>query len=197
MFSSVAWLLAWGCLSDVPHDKITIEHVEVPARVKSLIAECKNGFTYEKHEEFTKYVEQLGKERNYAALDAFCKAGFCYAITVYSQILDDKKAVFLCKSFPLGSPEWEYAVWGLSSHRKEAVIGYVKETCRSKDPWVRARCYSLCLKAGWGDLIESAKRDFNNQTPSLKTFGETVGSGARRYVELLPQVQKLLNRKKQ
>jgi hypothetical protein len=182
-----AMLLAWSCLSDLPSEHK--ESAEVSAEKIYTIAECKKLSI----DEFDKYVEELGHRRNYAALKALCKAKFGYAITVYSQFLSDEEALRFCKSFAVGSYEWENAFWGLSFHRKEAVIGYVKDTCNTKNPWVRGSCYSLCLKAGWDDLVENAKRDFDDEAPMM-AIGVTLGTRARNYVKMLPEVQKQLNK---
>jgi hypothetical protein len=191
MLLSMALLVACGCISDVPSDKMPAVHVTPPTRVKSL-AEVKALSL----DEYDKYIEDLGAEKNYAALEELCRANLGYAITVYVQALDDKRALRVCQRYPVGSYEWEHAFWGLSSHRKEAVIEYVKETCRTKDPWVRECCYSLCLKAGWDDLIESAKQDISNKAPSAHAIGHTLGHAARYYLEYLPEFQKALNQKK-
>lgn len=188
MIPSFVLFLAWVCPCDASPDQKTTGQVEPPTRVKTL-AECKKL----SREEYEKYIEQLGNERNLKALEELCSANYGYAITVYTQILDAKRAIRFCTSFPVGSYQWENAFWGLSSHRKTAVIKYVKSVCLTKDPWARGSCYSLCLKAGWDDLIENAKRDVDNETPMLEAIGDTLGRRARRYLELLPEVQKRLN----
>lgn len=192
MLVQIAMLLAWNCFSDLPSDRK--DSAEVRAEKLYSIAELRRLPPLE----YAKYVEELGRRHNFAALEELCKSHFGYAITVYTESLGDKEAIAFCKSFPVGTYEWDHAFWGLSAHPHDAVIGYVKKTCNTKDSWVRKSCYSLCLKAGWDDLIENAKRDVHDDDPMRDAFGQAINNPARSYIRLLPEVQKALreNRKK-
>jgi hypothetical protein len=179
-------LFASMSLSDLPQDAESATAIP-PLKVKSL-EECEE--LSECHPlEFCDYVQELGKQNNLAALEQLCEAGFGYARTVYIETLDAKAAVRYCMRFPAGSSQWVYASWGLDAHQKSAVIGYIKDVCRKGDGPVRAECYSLCLKAGWDDLLESAKRDVDDMTPMSDAIGRTVGSRARQYIKVLPLIQ--------
>jgi hypothetical protein len=183
-------LAGWICIADLPanKDRGSIERHR-PVRIKSL-AELQTLSP----DEFDAYIEGFAKQRNYDALEALCKANISYARTVYVSILDNKQAIRYCKSLQFGSVAWEHAFWGLSYHKKDTVIGYVKEVCQMNAVYARVKCYELCLKAGWDDLVERAKLDINDKTPMGYPFGYTLGTYARNYLRLLPEVQKRLRR---
>jgi hypothetical protein len=94
-----------------------------------------------------------------------------YAAGVYAECIGDSEAIALCTRFQLTSPHWQAAMHGLCKHRHDAVIGYIRQLIHSRIPEVRATCYNVCIRGGWIDLAEDAKRD-------LKSSEWVVGWGA-------------------
>jgi hypothetical protein len=140
--------------------------------------------------EFIDLVNKLGREKKLRPLRIIGNSDLQnakYAVGVLTAEMDGVEAVAFCKKLPLGSPKWRSAFWNLDAHRKVTVIDYIKEVSRSPDSNIRYICYSLCVKAGWGDLLEQAKKDVGNTTPITQPgtiVGETLGRVAALYVDV-------------
>jgi uncharacterized protein (TIGR03067 family) len=134
---------------------------------------------------FEDYIDLLKADRDLPALRALCEANLPngqYAATAYCELLDGKDAVAFCKGFSIHDPRWQDAVWALATHRRESVIGYLREVCRSDKPFCRALGYEVCLKAGWDDVEDEARRDRDSPI-SMRSVGLTLGNEASRYLD--------------
>jgi hypothetical protein len=147
-------------------------------------------------EKFYQYIDQLGREKDFKALEALYRADFAldptrkgfessYAATVYCRNLDPERAVAFCASLDLGSWAWGAALIGLRDHPRAKVIGYIKQVATSSIPHVRCSCYTLCRSASWDDLLEQARKDLTNTSPHGLDgmFTATVGDVARDYIK--------------
>jgi hypothetical protein len=134
------------------------------------------------------YIEELGRKKDYVSLLAILNANFVeseIAAEKYCEILDSEKAIVFCSNLDLGSIKWRAALVGLSNHPKKKVIGYIKQIATSSIPEVRWRCYTVCGRKKWDDLVEQAKTDLGNKSriEIPKIFESTIGQVARRYIE--------------
>jgi hypothetical protein len=139
-------------------------------------------------QEFHQFVDELGSKKQFNLLTQIYNAQLpCgwYAATVYARELDEDKVIGFCTQFDLDSDNWSAATWALSSHRKMAVIGYIKQIATSAKPYARAQCYMVCRNAGWDDLVEMAKSDVSNSYPLVGpgyAVGATLGTVAKQYI---------------
>jgi hypothetical protein len=138
--------------------------------------------------ELEAYVQRLGQQRNFQALDQIVESNvprrWC-AVWARARITPDRDIIAYCSQFDLESSEWISAFWVLSERKKTVVIGYIKQVVSSMNPVVRATCYRVCLRAGWGDLLDQAKADRDCSDPLLgpgNGAGDTVGTAARDYI---------------
>jgi hypothetical protein len=142
---------------------------------------------------FLEYIEDLGRKRDFDALESLYNTDICkgkgynsqYAATVYCRCLDPDQAVAFCARLQLGSGPWIAATLGLLDHPKEKVIGYLKQIVTSKSPSVRCYCYMYCSRQRWNDLVGQAKLDLGDHSfhgiPG--SFYSTVGDIAQAYID--------------
>src|SRR5262245_49385863 len=106
-----------------------------------------------KPEEFDRYVDELGRKKDFAALEALYRADFqlqpgykftprsSYAAAVYCRNLDPERAVAFCTRLELGSSAWVAGAAGLLDHPRGQVVGYFKQVATTSDMRVRCLCY--------------------------------------------------------
>lgn len=135
------------------------------------------------------YMRALGTCKDFDALATIYKAKFSgshYAIIVTAMELDHAKVVRFCSQFPLGSENWKASFLVLDTHPKQHVIEYVKRVAAADNPEIRAYCYELCKKAGWGDLVASARNDLKTKNIPLfylnSPFEDSLHSTATSYL---------------
>jgi len=178
------------CLVFPNFEGSAVVQAEPPKRDLSAIIEQCRGRGYD---ELSKVAHALGQQRDFEALKAIFNSdlpdGYC-AAGEYCKLLDDEKAVWFCTQWELGSLHWEDAFYFLKDHRKEAVIGYIKQVARSSSPEARAACYNLCNAAGWPDLSNEAKKDAESKEPLYGIPWRTLGKIASAYSELVAKKTK-------
>jgi hypothetical protein len=166
-----------------------------PADSAAILAACEKMSDVE----YYAFVERLGKNKDFESLAAIYQSTVYnheYAANVATENMPHDKAVAFCSKFEPFSQNWKAAFRALKSHPKEAVIAYVKKLGMSSNPYIRVQCYELCMRAGWDDLVEAAKRDLNNPLPvclcPINALGnrETVGWHADIYVGTIEQKRK-------
>jgi hypothetical protein len=145
--------------------------------------------------DYYRYVQQLGKEQDFTALKIIYTSNTQFsgddgrlAAAVAVRNSEPELAVVLCSTFEVGSSNWTAAFSALQYHPREVVVGYIRHIIHSPDPYVRYRCYTLCRRAGWDDLVDYAMQDVSNDTVIVSVNGsmvggpEALGRSAREYI---------------
>jgi hypothetical protein len=118
--------------------------------------------------EFERLVENLGRRKDFESLRLIYNSDLPagnFAAAVRASATDGQEVVEFCKGFEIDSPNWWSAFMALADHRRELVIGYVKEAAKSDKPRVRYYAYKVCQSAGWDDLVDVARKDLGNSVP--------------------------------
>jgi hypothetical protein len=131
------------------------------------------------------FLARLEKTRDFRSLQIIYEADIQFADWAAGStatILDSKKAVQFCRSFPVGSLNWAAAFRALHCHRRKDVMPYVQELMASATPTTRFHCYHLCKLACWDDLREYARADVEAKDffPRLDL---TLGEAAHDYLQ--------------
>jgi hypothetical protein len=87
-----------------------------------------------------------------------------YAAMIAAANVEDRDAVGFCSQFQLGSRNWGAAFHRLERRPRALVMPYIRTVCASGAYQVRYICYSVCLNAGWDDLLDAAWVDMFNDT---------------------------------
>jgi hypothetical protein len=141
-------------------------------------------------EGLSKYVEELGKNKNIAALTAIAdsKDILCggIAVTEIVRLMETDKAILYCAGLEIGSLKWGEALYGLRHHPKNRIIGYFKQSCTSQIVEARYYCYRLGIAEDWDDFTVWAKKDLGCKekvsSPGASSY-ETLGDVAKWYLE--------------
>jgi hypothetical protein len=135
-------------------------------------------------------INYLGDRKNAAALKSIIDSDLeddspSWAVYHYSELLDVKEALALCRKYEVHSAHWVSAFSALGYRKKSDVIDYVKEIAHSGHPYSRYYCYLVCEDRGWGDLLELAKDDLCSWIPLYvrgAKIGSVLGTTAYHYV---------------
>jgi hypothetical protein len=99
------------------------------------------------------------------------------------------QAVVFCNGFGVGSRRWASAFYGFWRHKREDVVGYVRDLISRPDPTVRFHCYRLFMQMGWDDFVAQAEKDRNSRVQideaNQPQDEQTLGDIATKYVNSL------------
>src|SRR5262249_1246908 len=113
------------------------------ARVARIVSHCRELKPVELHV----YLVGLADKKDFAALTASHQDGFNlshWGVGEMARVMESKKVVAFCKSFPEGSEKWCAAFESLHYHPKREVLGFIKSMSVSPDPVIRYYCYRVC-----------------------------------------------------